>query len=117
MKNVQAAVAGTDVVLLSYSVAPELDSVEVLRDFGKERGVDPSRWKLLTGNPSGVLRAARDLYFADDDGMRQSLAKPDAFLHTEKLLLVDAEGHIRGIYNGTQPFEVQKLLQDIKEIS
>ncbi len=116
MKKVQAAVNGTDVVLLSYSVAPDLDSVDVLREFGKDRGVNPAHWKLLTGNPSGVVRVARELYFADDDGMRQSLAKPDAFLHTEKLLLVDADGHIRGIYNGTQPFEVQKLIEDLEEL-
>ena len=116
MKKVQAAVAGTDVVLLSYSVTPDLDSVDVLREFGQDRGVDPARWKLLTGDPSGVLRAARNLYFADDDGMRQSLAKPDAFLHTEKVLLVDAEGHIRGIYNGTQPYEVQKLIEDLHKL-
>jgi len=116
MKAVQSAVAGMDVALLSYTVTPELDTVDVLRAFGEERGVDASRWKLLTGNPSGLLRAARDLYFADDDGMRSSLARPDAFLHTEKLLLVDGAGHIRGVYNGTQPFEIQKLIEDIGEL-
>lgn len=114
MKRVQSAVAGSDVVLLSYSVTPDLDTVDVLREFGRDRGVDPSRWKLLTGNPGGVIRVARDRYFADDDGMRTSLAKPDAFLHTEKLLLVDGGGRIRGVYNGTQPFEVQKLIEDVR---
>ncbi len=116
MKKVQAAAAGTRVVLLSFSVTPDLDTVSVLRDFGKDRGVDPSRWKLLTGNPDGMLRAARDLYFADDDGMRQALAKPEAFVHTEKLLLVDAIGRIRGVYNGTQPFDVQKLIEDMRNL-
>ncbi len=116
MKRVQSAVAGRDVTLLSYSVTPDLDTVDVLRTFGGDRGVDPARWKLLTGNPAGVIRVARDLYFADDDGMRASLAKPDAFLHTEKLLLVDADGQIRGIYNGTQPFEIQKLIEDIRSL-
>ena len=48
--------------------------------------------------------------------MRASLAEPDAFLHTEKLLLVDADGHIRGVYSGTHPFEVQKLIEDIRSI-
>jgi protein SCO1/2 len=117
MKRVQSAVAGLDVTLLSYSVTPDLDTVDVLRTFAGDRGVDPARWKLLTGNPAGVIRVARDLYFADDDGMRASLAKPDAFLHTEKLLLVDAEGQIRGIYNSTQPFEIQKLVEDIRSLT
>jgi protein SCO1/2 len=114
MKRVQAAAAGTDVILLSYTVTPDLDTADVLRDFGRERGVDPSRWKLLTGNPGGIIRVARDRYFADDDGMRALLSKPDAFLHTEKLLLVDRDGRIRGVYNGTQPFEVQKLVDDLR---
>lgn len=117
MTRVQTAVAGTEVMLLSYSVTPDVDTVEVLAEFGHDRGVDPDRWKLLTGNPSGVISVARDAYFADDDGLRESLAAPDAFLHTEKVLLVDADGHIRGVYNGTQPFEVQKLIGDIRALS
>jgi protein SCO1/2 len=117
MKRVQSAVAGSDVALLSYSVTPDLDTVDVLRQFGRDRGVDPSRWKLLTGNPGGIIRVARDRYFADDDGLRTSLAKPDAFLHTEKLLLVDGGGHIRGVYNGTHPFEVQKLIDDVQVLA
>jgi protein SCO1/2 len=116
MKKVQAAVAGTTVALVSYSVTPDFDSVEVLRDFGRDRGVDPARWKLLTGNPSAVIRAARELYFADDDGMRAALADEGAFLHTEKVLLVDAGGQIRGVYNGTQPFEIQKLIEDLNAL-
>jgi protein SCO1/2 len=115
MKKVQAA-AGPKVVLVSYSVTPAFDSVDVLRDFGRDRGVDPGRWKLLTGNPSAVVRAARELYFADDDGMRRTLGEADAFLHTEKVLLVDADGHIRGVYNGTQPFEIQKLIEDLSAL-
>lgn len=117
LKKVQAATAGTDVALVSYSVDPGHDSVSVLKEFGVRRGVDPSRWKLVTGTISGVHQVARDLYFADDDGMRQSLANPDAFLHTEKLLLIDRDGHIRGIYNGTQPFEIQKLLEDLRTLA
>lgn len=117
LKKVQVATAGSDVTLVSYSVDPTRDSVDVLRTFGAARGVDPSRWKLLTGSMNGVHQVAHDLYFADDDGMRQSLADPDTFLHTEKVLLIDPDGHIRGIYNGTQPFEIQKLLEDLRPLN
>ncbi len=113
LKKVQAATAGTAVTLVSYSVDPAKDSVPVLQEFGLARGIDPARWKLLTGSVTGVHQVARDLYFADDDGMRKSLADPETFLHTEKLLLVDRDGHIRGLYNGTQPFEIQKLIEDL----
>lgn len=117
LKKVQSATAGADVLLLSYSVDPQHDSVPVLREFGVSRGIDAARWKLLTGTRAGVHQVARELYFADDDGMRRTLANPDEFLHTEKLLLVDRDGHIRGIYNGTQPFEIQKLVEDLRVIA
>lgn len=113
LKKVHAAIADAPVTLVSYSVDPTNDSVSVLGEFGLTRGIDPARWKLLTGSVSGVHQVARDLYFADDDGMRKSLADPETFLHTEKVLLIDHDGHIRGLYNGTQPFEIQKLIEDL----
>ena len=117
LKKVQAATVGTEVALMSYSVDPEYDTVDVLGAFAEARGIESARWKLLTGSVSGVHQVARDLYFADDDGMRRSLADPNTFLHTEKVLLIDRDGHIRGIYNGTQPFEMQKLVEDIRVLT
>ena len=117
LKKVQAATVGTDVALVSYTVDPEHDTVAVLNTFAAARGIDSSRWTLLTGTVSGVHQVARDLYFADDDGMRRSLSDPNTFLHTEKVLLVDRDGHIRGIYTGTQPFEIQKLMEDIRALT
>lgn len=38
-------------------------------------------------------------------------------LHTEKIVLIDADGRIRGLYNGTQFFEIQKLLEDLKVLT
>lgn len=116
MAKIQESTAGTDLALLSYSVTPDLDTVDVLREFGDDRDVDPARWKLLTGNPTGLLRIAHDVYFADDDGVREALEQPDAFLHTEKLLLIDQNGHIRGVYSGTHPFDVQKLIEDARTL-
>jgi protein SCO1/2 len=116
LKKVQAATEANDVALVSYSVDPANDTVPVLRDFGESRRINPARWLLLTGTRDGVHTVARDLYFADDEGMRRTLANPNAFLHTEKLVLVDVEGRIRGVYNGTQPFEIQKLLEDLRAL-
>jgi protein SCO1/2 len=117
LRRVQAATAGSGAVLLSYSVTPDIDPPAVLAQFGRDKGVDPARWKLLSGSVAGVRRVAHDLYFADDEGMRKSLENPDAFLHTEKLLLVDRQGRIRGVYNGTQAFEIDKLLADLRVLT
>lgn len=112
LKRVQAQ---SDIPMVSYSIDPSTDTVEVLARFGKERGIDPARWQLLSGTPEGVRRVAHDLYFADDDGLRDVVPE-DVLLHSEKVLLVDADGRLRGVYNGTQAFEIDKLLADIEAL-
>jgi protein SCO1/2 len=79
----------------------------VLAEFGRLRGIDPRRWLLLTGDAAQIRRLAKQSYFADD------ARGGDALLHTEKLLLVDARSRLRGVYNGSQPFDVERLIADI----
>jgi protein SCO1 len=93
-----------DAVLLSFSVTPDADTPATLAAFGAARGIDPARWKLVTGDAAQIDRLARGSYFADDD--RQAS-------HTEKALLVDRRGHLRGVYNATLPYEIDKLLTDL----
>ncbi|MFM6132267.1 MAG: SCO family protein [Sphaerospermopsis kisseleviana] len=110
----QSALAGhDDVVMVSYSVTPTIDTPAVLEAFGKAHGIDPARWSLLTGPADDIYRLARESYFADD--RRLDLSQPAAtqILHTEKVLLVDHEGHLRGVYNGTVPFDIDRLVGDI----
>lgn len=114
LKTVQAAIASRpDVLLVSYSVTPADDTPEQLARFGEERGIDPSRWKLVTGDADEIYRLARESYFADDGRLDASQPASEQFLHTEKVLLVDANGRLRGVYNGTLPHEMEKLIQDI----
>ncbi len=105
--RVQEATRGMpDVTLVSYTVTPDTDSPAVLAAFGRDRGVDARRWWLVTGDRRQIHSLARQSYFADED-------RADDFLHTEKVLLVDGGGHLRGVYNGTQPFEIDQLASDI----
>ena len=116
LKPVQEALRGqSDVLMVSYSVTPLTDTPKVLAEFGQLRGIDPARWRLLTGDLGEVSRVLRDSYFADDnrpiDGEPQS-----RILHTEKVLLVDRERRVRGIYNGTNAFEMERLVEDIETL-
>lgn len=103
-----------NLLIVSYSVTPATDTPARLAEFGRERGIDPSQWLLLTGEASVIAALARESYFADDSRLDRSA--PDQVLHTEKLLLVDGDGHLRGIYNGTIPFEVNRLIEDIRAL-
>lgn len=116
LKPVQDAIRNRDdVVMVSYSVTPVQDTPEVLAAFGRARGIDPSKWKLLTGDLGEISRVIRESYFADDtrviDGTPES-----RILHTEKVLLVDRERRLRGIYNGTNAFEMERLVEDIEAL-
>lgn len=102
--------------IVSFSVTPDADTPEVLAAFGRERGIDPRTWSLVTGSKRTIYTLARTSYFADDSriGLRPDDAR--AFLHSEKLLLVDADGHLRGVYNGTQPHAVDQLIDDLHRL-
>jgi protein SCO1 len=100
-----------DVVMLSYSVTPWIDSVVRLKKYADNNGIVSSNWHLLTGNKGDIYTLARQSYFAEEDlGFTKDSTE---FLHTEHILLVDKTSHIRGIYNGTLQLEAEQLVKDI----
>ena len=117
LTRVQAAIADPNVVIVSYTVTPDVDSPTALAAFGRERGIDPARWKLVTGDRDQIYRLARDTYFASDERLRATPADTGALLHTEKLVLVDRAGKLRGVYDGTQPFEIDHLIEDARTLA
>jgi protein SCO1/2 len=112
LRRVDRAVADSALRFVAYSVTPDLDPPGVLADFGREHSLDPARWTLVTGDKSQIYRLARESYFADDDRIRATIAEPGAFLHTEKVVLVDRDGRLRGVYDATQSFDMDKLIED-----
>ena len=99
-----------DVMLLSHSVTPEIDSVSVLKAYAERKGVIDAKWNLVTGNKKDIYYIARKSYLAVKTG------KPSALydmVHTENFVLVDQKRRVRGFYDGTKLEEVKKLLEDI----
>ena len=100
-----------EVLLLSHSVTPEMDSVPVLKKYAKDKGIISGKWHLLTGNQDEIYTLARKEYYAGDTiGYYQT---GNEFLHTENFILVDKQRRIRGVYNGTLPLEAERLMDDI----
>ena len=101
-------------VLLSYSVQPNVDSVEVLDGYAREKGIEHDKWRLLTGDKDDIYALARSSYFAD---VGPDFGRNDAdFLHTEKVMLVDGHGRIRGVYNGLVASDMTRLIEDIETL-
>ena len=100
-----------DVLFLSHSVTPQMDSVSVLKKYAEAKGVISGKWHLLTGNVDDIYRLAKKEYYAGDTvGYYQT---GNEFLHTENFILLDKHRRIRGIYNGTLPLEMERLIDDI----
>lgn len=100
-----------EVMLLSHSVTPQLDSVPRLKKYAQDKGVIDAKWNLVTGDKKQIYQLARKSYLAvknDGDG------GPYDMIHTENFILVDKEKRIRGFYDGTKAEEVEKLLEDLK---
>ncbi|MGJ8732631.1 MAG: SCO family protein [Cellulophaga sp.] len=99
-----------DVMLLSHSVTPEIDSVAQLKKYAIKKGVIDSKWNLVTGDRKEIYDLARKSYMA----AKTDLNNPYSMVHTENFVLVDKEKRIRGTYDGTNPKEIKELLEDIK---
>ena len=98
------------VKLLSFSVTPQIDSVEQLKRYAMENKVNDSRWNLVTGNKKEIYQLARKSYLVvkeDGDGGAHDM------IHTENFVLVDKQKRIRGYYDGTQAEAMDDILRDI----
>ena len=109
------------VKLLSHSVFPNEDTVEVLKKYAKEKGVIDAKWNLVTGNQKEIYKIARQSYLVVKTGKPEELYD---MVHTENFVLVDQKGRIRGFYNGLNIDEKVKgennltqLLEDIELLS
>tara|TARA_B100000242_G_scaffold290906_1_gene263157 strand:+ start:1744 stop:2373 length:630 start_codon:yes stop_codon:yes gene_type:complete len=98
------------IMLLSLSVTPEIDSVSVLKNYAIEKGINDSKWNITTGSKKHIYDLARKSYFAVVD---QGDGDLQDFIHTPNFILVDKKKQIRGIYDGTELNEVTRLIEDI----
>ena len=112
LKQVQSAyLEDPDVLILSYSVTPDIDSPPVLAEYARNRGIRKDRWRLLTGAKTDIYRVARDSFQADTSTrVDQSLMD---FVHSERIYLLDGQRRLRGVYNGNTPAAFRELIADI----
>jgi len=100
----------SDVMLLSHTVTPEIDSVAQLKKYALNKGVLDSKWNLVTGDKKEIYQLARKSYLAvksNGDGGEYDM------IHTENFILIDQKKRIRGYYDGTLEEDIESLLNDI----
>lgn len=99
-----------EVLLLSHTVMPQIDTLEQLQHYAIKKGVNANQWLLVTGTQKELYNLARKSYFV----AKENPLKPYAMVHTENFTLVDQKGRIRGYYDGTSTQAMKQLLEDIQ---
>ncbi len=111
MAQVQEAFKNDDeIMMLSFSVTPDIDSIPVLKAYADKNNAITSKWHMVTGDKKEIYNLARKSFFAvldEGDGGQQD------FIHTEQFVLIDKNQQIRGMYDGTNKEAIQKLIKDI----
>ena len=115
MARLQTAFADhADLRLVSISVDPERDTPAVLSAYADKFQADPERWLFATGEPDAVARLAQEgfrlsaaSYVAGDEGQDYT------FIHSNRFVLVDRQGRIRGYYRSTDPDDLVRLRRDL----
>lgn len=101
MRELQDRLEGTEVQLVSFSVDPTYDTVDVLREYADLQGADPERWWFLTGEESAVEQLCFDSFSL---ALSRIPKTPDNIgrhvAHSTKFIVVDETGAIRGYYEG-----------------
>ena len=59
-----------DIMLLSHSVTPEIDTVAQLKRYALKKGVNDKKWNLVTGDKKEIYKLARKSYLAVKDNAR-----------------------------------------------
>ena len=113
LKKVQQRFAGDrDLLLASFTVDPDRDSVQQLNRYASQLDIR-GNWQLLTGSKKEIYRLARKSFLivaTDGDG------GSDDFIHSEQFVLIDGKKRVRGFYKGTSETEVKTLLRDIARL-
>lgn len=106
----EAFKSDSSVQIVSFTVNPEHDSVSVLQEYAERYSANPDQWTFLTGPREEIYSLARNGFYLP---VQQVEGQQD-FIHSEKFMLVDKNHQVRGIYDGTDPIDVDRLITEIR---
>lgn len=117
MSKVYQAFQGNDkVIIMSHTVDPKKDTVGAMKAYSLRFDADAKQWLFLTGDKKQLYDMARNAYLVTAIDDTATVDIESDFIHSEKMILVDDGGRIRGQYDGTKIAEVNQLIGDIKEL-
>ncbi len=121
MKSVQdwLNVDGLDKVkLVSVTVDSDYDTTAVMAQFAQKFEADPERWLFLTGGHDEIYKLIRGGFKlgVDDEPASGTFATQEPIIHSNRFVLVDAKGNIRGYYTGLDPDDLSRLRRELPRV-
>ena len=100
----------SQVGILSHSIDPRHDSVQVLREYVTRLGVKGNMWQFVTGEKDKIYEIGEKSYYvtAGEDSTAAG-----GIIHSGAFILVDKKRRVRGLYDGTKEEDVTKLMKDM----
>jgi len=112
MAAFQHSIKAPNLQFASFTVDPEYDTPPVLKQYAQKFGADESRWRFLTGDKDSVLATAKKMFIT-----ALPATQDQPIIHSEKFILIDAAGKIRGYYDNTDPQEMAQLPTDAQRLA
>ncbi len=100
-----------NILFLSHSIDTENDTIPRLKEYSNALNVSSKKWHFVTGNQDSIYNMANENYFAT---AYKDVEAEGGYTHSGGLLLIDKNKHIRGVYDGTDPHETERLIKDIE---
>ena len=118
MQRVQKAyMREQDLKILSFTVDPDVDTVEQMKRYAVEHEANDEQWHFLTGSKEDLYSLARKSFFVLKPAEAENLGDAGSdFIHTNNFVLVDRQRRIRGYYDGTSTAGVDSLIYDINRL-
>lgn len=116
MQRIQKAFHGnSNFKILSYTVDPETDTPEKLKEYALKHQYYDGQWYFITGKKEDLYSLARKSFFVLKPAEAQNLGDAGSdFIHTNNFVLIDKKRRIRGYYDGTQSNDVDQLIIDVQ---
>lgn len=105
--------SNSNILFISHTIDPKNDNIPRLKSYSDNLGADSNKWFFVTGKKEKIYALAEENYFTT--AYADSTA-PGGYVHSGGLLLIDKNKHIRGVYDGTDPTETDRLTSDIKKL-
>jgi protein SCO1/2 len=114
MKRVYDAYAqNKDILFISHTIDPKYDTPERLDKYADGLNADQNKWHFVTGDRDSIYKLAEKGYYSP---AHKDTTIDGGYVHSGGLILIDKQGHMRGVYDGTSKEETDKLIEDIQTL-